>query len=73
MFNKISLILARGIVLATACSFFGGVSRLVKQEGGMGHMIIAALILLIVIVALIVVGLATRGSKDDGPMPVPQL
>jgi Putative Ig domain len=72
MFNKISLILARGVVLAIACSFFGGVSRLVKQEGSMGHMIIAVLILLIVIVALTVVGFATRGSKDDGPMPVAQ-
>src|ERR1700741_4461092 len=72
MFHKVSIWSARVIIVAIACSLFAGAYRLAKQEVGMSWTMIAGLIGSIAIVAIIIVGVMTRNSKDDSPMPVLQ-
>jgi hypothetical protein len=72
MFHKVSIGSARGIVVIIAGSMFGAVVQLAEREGGMGWSVVVWLILLTAIAAMITVGVATRKSSDDSPMPVPQ-
>jgi len=55
-----------------ACSLFAGIARLAWQEGGMVWSIVVLVVLAGLVMGMTVVGVMTRKSSDDSPMPLPQ-